>query len=154
MLRKTTSGPIGATRVADRAYGDHERDPDTELLFDRFRKATNPTGTMPDLPGADRMRVDDLSVLILQQVAVAAVEHTRRALREGSRVLVRVHALTAGLHPNQADLQPADRCRTYAPKPQPLPFVNAMYAVVGNSTLLSTAQTNIDYSLWCRSQTR
>ncbi len=51
------------------------------------------------------MRVDDLALIILQQVAHGAMQHAGRALGQRGGVLLCVHALTASLHTNQPHLR-------------------------------------------------
>lgn len=51
-------------------------------------------------PSADGVGVDDLTLAVLEQVAEAAVENPRGALRQRRRVPGSFHALAACLHPN------------------------------------------------------
>ena len=48
-------------------------------------------------PGTDGMRVNDLPLLILQQVAVRAMEDAWGALGQGRGMLLRLYSLPSGL---------------------------------------------------------
>ena len=71
--------------------------------------------------GRDRVRLDGLAVLVLQQVAARAVQHAGAALGDRRRVPLGVDALAAGLEAVQADVgvveegvEDADRVRAAA----------------------------------------
>ena len=54
--------------------------------------------------GRDRVRLDRLAVLVLQEVAARAVQHAGAALGDGRGVPLGVDALAAGLEAVEADL--------------------------------------------------
>src|SRR5260221_12206093 len=49
-------------------------------------------------PGRDRMRLDDLAVLVLQQIGAITVQHVRPACAQGRRVLAAGYAQSTRLH--------------------------------------------------------
>src|SRR5579871_2920221 len=51
--------------------------------------------------GADRVRLDDLPVIILQQIRAVAVQHTRPPASQTRRMLAAFDAVPARLHANQ-----------------------------------------------------
>ncbi len=55
-------------------------------------------------PGRDRVGLDDLAVLVLQQVGAVAVEHAGLARAQGRCVLAALQPVTRRFHPDQAHL--------------------------------------------------
>src|SRR3954453_8417187 len=72
-------------------------------------------------PGRDRMRFDDLAVLVLQQERAGAMQYADGAAADGRGMPAGLDAVAAGLHPDQADpwivqecVKDADRVRAAA----------------------------------------
>lgn len=59
-------------------------------------------------PCADGVGVNDLSVVVLQQVAVASVQHSWGAHGQRGCVLAGLNSFTSSLHSNQADVSCKD----------------------------------------------